>query len=79
MIRTQIYVPDDLHRELILMVKRSGKNFSELIREGIRQVIRSDRKIRGKTWGKGLIGAYKVKTKTNSIKAIRDYYRNRAI
>ena len=40
MIRTQVYIPDDLHAQLMLLTKQTGANFSTLIREGVEEVVR---------------------------------------
>lgn len=39
MIRTQVYLPEELHRELKLLVHAERVNYSELIRDGVREVI----------------------------------------
>ncbi len=44
MIRTQVYIPDDLHRELKLLVATGNDNFSTLIREGIELVVKKKTK-----------------------------------
>lgn len=75
MIRTQVYLPDDLHRELKLLARTSQENFSQLVREGVREVIRKKKPLRSKTFGEGFIGAGKTSIKTNAVKDIHDYYR----
>lgn len=79
MIRTQVYLPDDLYRELKLLAQQKGTNFSALIRKGVKEVIKKKRRRRNKKWGEGFIGAYKGKVKTNAVKDIHDYYKNDAI
>jgi hypothetical protein len=79
MIRTQVYIPEDLHRELMLLSKREGKNFSTLIREGATAVVEKKKIKRDKNWGKDFIGACKSKVKTNAVKDIRDYYLHHAV
>ncbi len=61
MIRTQVYIPDDLYRELRLLAQTSGKNISELLRESATEVIKKNqiRKDKKKKWGQGFIGAGK--------------------
>lgn len=78
MIRTQVYIPDDLHAELRLLARREGVNFSQLIREGVKEVIsrRGRNKISSKKFGEGFIGAGKTSIKTNAVKDIHDYYRH---
>jgi len=58
MIRTQVYLPEDLHRELKVLANIRRTNFSSLIREGARVVVdRTWKKKKTKDWGKGFIGA----------------------
>ncbi len=70
MIRTQVYLPEDLHRELMLLAKTSGQNFSSLIREGAKVVVRQ-KKAKKKDWRK-FIGAVKGGPKDVASKV--DYY-----
>lgn len=66
MIRTQVYIPDDLYRDLKLLSATSGKGFSELIREGVKNVVQKKTKKKRKfdAWkdfiGKGLKGGGKA-------------------
>ena len=57
MIRTQVYIPEDLHRDLMLLTKTSGENFSSLVRQGVQEVIKKRKKIKT-DWMK-LAGAVK--------------------
>ena len=80
MIRTQVYLPDDLHRELKLKAATSGKNFSELIREGVRKVVAKkatrNRKKDIQGW-KDFIGFCKTDFGGKSgQELIDDYYKN---
>jgi len=74
MIRTQVYLPEDLHRELMLLAKREGTNFSSLIREGATEVVKKKNVKRSKDWGKEFFGALKYGPKDLSTK-INDIYR----
>ena len=74
MIRTQVYIPDDLHRDLMLLAKSEGVNFSTLIREGTRAIIHKKRSLKTKTWGKGFIGAGKTAKHTDAVRDTHDYY-----
>lgn len=62
MIRTQIYLPDDLYNELKLLANTGKTKFSELIREGAKLVIaqKIKRKKKFDPWkdfiGKGIKG-----------------------
>lgn len=56
MIRTQVYLPDDLYRELKLLARVGEKNFSQLIREGVAVVVKK-KQAKGKKFGEGFIGA----------------------
>lgn len=71
MIRTQVYLPDDLHRDLKLLSTTSGLNFSELIREGVKVVVEKKRK--KKAFGKGFFGAGGTKGPKDLSSRI-DYY-----
>lgn len=62
MIRTQVYIPDDIYRDLTLLAKFQKKNISQLIREGAREVLRKDAQTQRKNtkaWGKYFFGAGK--------------------
>ena len=74
MIRTQVYIPEDLHREALLVAKIRNVNFSTLVREGLAKAVKIKKVKRSKDWGKGFFGAYKGKVKTNAVKDIDDYY-----
>ncbi|MBI3576897.1 hypothetical protein HY086_02590 [Candidatus Gottesmanbacteria bacterium] len=43
MIRTQVYIPDDLYTELKLLANIRKVNFSSLIREGAEKVVSAKR------------------------------------
>lgn len=76
MIRTQVYIPEDLHRELMLIAKQEKVNFSSLIREGVKEVIKKKNKPSKKNlknWGKGFIGAGSTKGPKDLSSKI-DYY-----
>lgn len=79
MIRTQVYLPDDIHRDLMLLSKREGTNFSTLLREGAKIIIKEKTTTKKKDFGKGFFGAYKGKVKTNAVQDIHDYYKNGVI
>ncbi len=44
MIRTQIYLPDELHAELHRVAKDHDTTFSHLIREGAQEVVKKKKK-----------------------------------
>ncbi|KKQ92708.1 MAG: hypothetical protein UU16_C0044G0010 [Candidatus Woesebacteria bacterium GW2011_GWA2_40_7] len=46
MVRTQVYIPDEQYSELQLMVAMGAGTFSELIREGINEIIKKKRKVK---------------------------------
>lgn len=71
MIRTQIYLPDDLYRDLKLLANTSGRKFSELVREGAEIVVEKKTKKR-KKFGEGFIGMGKGAPKDLSSK-LDDY------
>jgi metal-responsive CopG/Arc/MetJ family transcriptional regulator len=72
MIRTQVYIPDDLHRELTLLAQTSGQNFSSLLREGVREVIKKKKLKKRDDWGVGFIGA--IKGGPSDLSSKIDYY-----
>lgn len=39
MLRTQVYLLEEMHRDLMLLAKSTGVNFSSLIREGVEEVL----------------------------------------
>jgi metal-responsive CopG/Arc/MetJ family transcriptional regulator len=79
MIRTQVYLPEELHRELKLLAHTERVNYSELIRDGVREVVnKKARRQTAKGW-EAFIGACKTKVKTNAVKDIHDYYLLHAI
>lgn len=80
MIRTQVYLPEDLHIDLKLLAKQGKTNYSSLIREGVKEVIKKKRKQIKKNAWKSLMGSYKDKIKiVRSVDPIRDYYLNDVI
>jgi len=56
MIRTQIYLPEELYQDLKLLASSGGENFSSLIRQGAKTVIREKSKSKKKDWRR-FIGA----------------------
>ncbi|OGM18908.1 hypothetical protein A2686_03875 [Candidatus Woesebacteria bacterium RIFCSPHIGHO2_01_FULL_38_10] len=77
MIRTQVYLPDDLYRELKLLAASGKDKFSDLIREGVKDVVKK-RKRRVKKFDpwKDFIGAIKGGPKISGQDLIDDYYKN---
>ena len=80
MIRTQVYFPDDLYRDIKLLAQMERVNTSQIIRAGADAYVKkkTKRKAAGDDW-KSFIGACKTKVKTNAIKDIHDYYLHDAI
>jgi len=52
-----VYLPEDVHRDLKLLAKTEGVNFSTLVRQGAEEIIKK-KKIRKKDWRK-LVGVIK--------------------
>ncbi len=76
MLRTQIYLPEDLHRDLTLLAKREGRTISQLIREGATQVLEKKKKsAKKKDWRK-FVGSGRTNIKTNAVKIFHDYYKH---
>lgn len=74
MIRTQVYLPEEMHRELKLLAHIQRVNYSELIRDGVREVITKKAK---KRTGKGrdaFVGALTYGPKNLSTR-INDIYK----
>lgn len=77
MIRTQIYMPEEMHRDLKLMASARGVNYSTLIRKGAAQVLKDDqdKKKNNDAW-KSFIGAGGKGKKVDGVRVIHDYYRH---
>lgn len=73
MIRTQIYLPEDLHRELSLLAKQEKKSLSDLIREGAKKVVKEKDKI-STTWLRNINGIIKKGPKNLSKKINESLY-----
>lgn len=73
MIRTQVYLPEDIHRDLMLLAKKEGTNFSSLIREGAKVIIKKKTTRKKKDFGKGFFGAGGTKGPKDLSSKI-DYY-----
>lgn len=58
MIRTQVYLPEEMHRDLKLMASARDVNYSTLIRIGVTRVLKDDqvKKKNSDAW-KSFIGA----------------------
>lgn len=48
MIRTQVYLPEDIYEDLKLLARSGKVNFSQLLREGASEVIKKKKKAKGK-------------------------------
>lgn len=79
MVRTQIYIPDDQYNELKLLAAVGEGRFSDLIREGIGEVIKKRKVIKTNKldpW-KDFVGACKTNFGGKSgQELINDYYEN---
>lgn len=74
MIRTQIYLPDDIYEDLRLISKASNQNLSQLIREGARKEIKARAMQVGRDDWREFAGALKTGPKDLSLK-INDIYK----
>lgn len=74
MIRTQIYLPEDIYEDLQLVAKSHKVNFSQLIREGAKKVIKEKMRVVRKDDWKEFAGALKTGPKDLS-KRINDIYK----
>jgi len=80
MIRTQVYLPEDLYNEVKLLSMTGNGSFSGLLREGVELVVKKKKKTGKKNdwkvW-KSFIGACKTDFKGKSGQdLINDYYKN---
>ena len=78
MVRTQVYLPEDLYNELKLLSATGQGRFSDLIRKGVEKLVREKKARKKNNWDvwKSFIGAAKGGPKIDGVKAIRDYYEN---
>ena len=74
MIRTQVYLPEDIYEDLRLIAKSEKINFSQLIREGAKKVIQEKIGTRKKGSWREFAGALKTGPKDLS-KKINDIYK----
>lgn len=74
MIRTQIYLPEELHRELHLTARQQRTTLSELVRKGAQKVI-ADKQKNDESW-KVLekIAAYNWKGPKDLSRRHTEYY-----
>ena len=74
MIRTQIYLPEELYKELKLIANVSRRNFSEVVRAGANLLVMKEKKARSKSFDpwKSFIGKGSGGPKDLSSKI--DYY-----
>ena len=75
MIRTQVYLPEDLYNDLKLLANTSKTKFSDLLREGARLIIKKKNKqAKSVDAWKNFIGAYKGKLGKSGVELIKEYY-----
>ena len=77
MIRTQIYLPEDLFNEAKLFAQASGKKFSHIVREGLEAIVKKGEK-KSAAW-KNFIGAYKGKIGKSGLELIKEYYEDNVV
>ncbi len=73
MIRTQVYIPQEMMIDLRYLAKQKKLSVSDLIRKGADKVIRADKNQKKNTL-ESLIGKGKWGRKTNAVDVINDYY-----
>jgi len=78
MIRTQVYLPEELYNDIKLLSLSGEGNFSDLLREGLETVVKAKAKSDRGTFAKwkSFIGAAKGGKRIDGVSAIRDYYKN---
>ena len=83
MIRTQVYLPEDLYKDLKLLSSTSGERFSELLRQGAKAVVQNKTKRKRKfdPWkdfiGKGLKGGPKDLSSKIDYYVYEEPYKNK--
>ena len=75
MIRTQVYLPEDLYNEAKITAKLYGVKMSKLMRDGLRESIKKVTKVKAKkgTW-ENFIGACKTNFGKSGTDLINEYY-----
>ncbi|MBI5620948.1 hypothetical protein HY949_04155 [Candidatus Gottesmanbacteria bacterium] len=73
MIRTQVYLPEELHRDLKLLAAARGVNYSSLIRSGVTNVLKHEQAKKKTDAWKSFIGAG-GKGEPKDIAGRIDYY-----
>jgi hypothetical protein len=79
MIRTQVYLPEELYNDVKLLSLSGEGNFSDLLREGLKTVVKAKAKSNRGTFAewKSFIGACKTDFGGKSGQdLINDYYKN---
>ncbi len=74
MIRTQVYIPEDLHRQAKLIAKMEHTNFSTLVRQGLTHIIERKPRKSKKRFGKNFFGVLTYGPKNLSSR-INDIYK----
>ncbi len=74
MIRTQVYIPDDLYKDLMLIAETRQEKVSHLIRQGVIKVIEEKKRTKKDDGWKAFVGAWKSGPKDVSTK-INDIYK----
>lgn len=71
-------MPEDLYNEIKLLSLSGEGSFSDLLREGLKAVVKAKRKTKKNSFAawKSFIGAIKTGKKTDAVKDIQDYYEN---
>lgn len=74
MVRTQIYIPEELHRELTFLAKKESLSLAELIRQFVRMGIKTKKRRRNS--GKTLLelARYAVKGLPKDLSTKHDEY-----
>ena len=74
MIRTQVYLPDEIHNDLMLVAEAQQVTVSHLIRQGALKIIKEKMKPNRKGEWREFVGAWKGGAKDVSSK-INDIYK----
>lgn len=74
MIRTQVYIPDDLYSLAQLQAQTQGVNFSQVVRNGLKKELTGAKRTRKRGLMANLAGALKYGPKDLSLR-VNDIYR----
>lgn len=76
LVRTQVYLPQEVYRQLKEVAKVKGVKTAELVREGVRMVLKKEvKKIKTKGNWQDFVGAVRLGKKFDGVELVKDIYR----